>query len=90
MVDAVILTGAYETAELFRSWRADLKILAETSGKNALIITPNADLDEAVADLVAIDAPSVRGAIADAPMSRRVFHAGRLVASADEQLRLHR
>jgi len=51
-VDAVILTGAYETAELFRSWRPDIKIFAETSGKNALIITPNADLDEAVADLV--------------------------------------
>lgn len=51
-VDAVILTGAYETAELFRSWRPDLTIFAETSGKNALIITPNADLDEAVADLV--------------------------------------
>ena len=52
-VDAVILTGAYETAELFRSWRPDLRIFGETSGKNALIITPNADLDEAVADLVA-------------------------------------
>lgn len=51
-VDAVILTGAYETAEMFRSWRPDIKIFAETSGKNALIITPNADLDEAVADLV--------------------------------------
>lgn len=51
-VDAVILTGAYETAELFRSWKPDIKIFAETSGKNALIITPNADLDEAVADLV--------------------------------------
>lgn len=51
-VDAVILTGAYETAELFRSWRPDITIFAETSGKNALIITPNADLDEAVADLV--------------------------------------
>ncbi len=51
-VDAVILTGAYETAELFRSWRPDIRIFAETSGKNALIITPNADLDEAVADLV--------------------------------------
>lgn len=50
--DAVILTGAYETAELFRSWRPDITIFAETSGKNALIITPNADLDEAVADLV--------------------------------------
>ena len=52
-VDAVILTGAYETAELFRSWRADLRIFAETSGKNAMIITPSADLDLAVADLVA-------------------------------------
>ncbi len=34
-VGAVILTGAYETAEMFRSWRPDLPILAETSGKNA-------------------------------------------------------
>ena len=52
-VDAVILTGAYETAELFRSWKPDLTIFAETSGKNSLIITPNADLDLAVADLAA-------------------------------------
>lgn len=51
-VNAVILTGAYETAELFRSWKPGIKIFAETSGKNALVITPNADLDEAVADLV--------------------------------------
>ncbi|MEM9651352.1 MAG: bifunctional proline dehydrogenase/L-glutamate gamma-semialdehyde dehydrogenase [Actinomycetota bacterium] len=51
-VDAVILTGAYETAELFRSWKPDLRILAETSGKNSMVITPNADLDLAVADLV--------------------------------------
>jgi cytosine deaminase len=36
------------------------------------------------ADLLAIDAPSIRGAIADAPMSRRVFRQGRLVASADQ------
>ena len=51
-VDAVILTGAYETADLFRSWQPDLRIFAETSGKNALVITPNADIDLAVADLV--------------------------------------
>ena len=51
--DAVILTGGYETAELFRSWKPDLRLFAETSGKNALIITPNADIDLAVADLVA-------------------------------------
>jgi RHH-type proline utilization regulon transcriptional repressor/proline dehydrogenase/delta 1-pyrroline-5-carboxylate dehydrogenase len=51
-VDRVILTGAYETAELFRSWRHDLPLLAETSGKNAIIVTPSADLDLAVADVV--------------------------------------
>ena len=51
-VDRVILTGAYETAEMFRSWRPDLPLLAETSGKNAIIVTPSADLDLAVADVV--------------------------------------
>jgi RHH-type proline utilization regulon transcriptional repressor/proline dehydrogenase/delta 1-pyrroline-5-carboxylate dehydrogenase len=51
--DAVILTGGFETAELFRSWKPDIRLLAETSGKNSLIITPNADIDLAVADLVA-------------------------------------
>ncbi|WP_309128185.1 bifunctional proline dehydrogenase/L-glutamate gamma-semialdehyde dehydrogenase [Microbacterium sp.] len=51
-VDRVILTGAWDTAALFRSWRPDLPLLAETSGKNAMIITPTADLDLAVADLV--------------------------------------
>ncbi|MGC3986486.1 MAG: bifunctional proline dehydrogenase/L-glutamate gamma-semialdehyde dehydrogenase [Pseudorhodoferax sp.] len=52
LVDRVILTGAYETAELFRSFRPDLPLLAETSGKNAIVVTPSADLDLAVADLV--------------------------------------
>ncbi|MFT3889643.1 MAG: bifunctional proline dehydrogenase/L-glutamate gamma-semialdehyde dehydrogenase [Arachnia sp.] len=52
-VEQVILTGAAETAELFRSWRPGLPLLAETSGKNALIVTPSADLDLAAADLVA-------------------------------------
>jgi RHH-type proline utilization regulon transcriptional repressor/proline dehydrogenase/delta 1-pyrroline-5-carboxylate dehydrogenase len=51
-VDRVILTGAWETAALFRSWRPDLPLVAETSGKNAIIVTPNADLDLAVADVV--------------------------------------
>ncbi|MDH5134184.1 MULTISPECIES: bifunctional proline dehydrogenase/L-glutamate gamma-semialdehyde dehydrogenase [unclassified Microbacterium] len=50
-VDRVILTGAYETAQLFRSFRADLPLLAETSGKNAIIVTPSADLDLAAADV---------------------------------------
>ena len=52
-LDRVILTGAFETAELFRSFRPDLPLLAETSGKNAIIVTPSADLDLAVKDVVA-------------------------------------
>ncbi|WP_417563451.1 proline dehydrogenase family protein [Microbacterium sp.] len=51
-VDRVILTGSWETAALFRSWRPDLPVLAETSGKNAMIVMPSADLDLAASDLV--------------------------------------
>ena len=51
-VDRVILTGASETAELFKSFRSGLQVNAETSGKNAIVITPSADRDLAVADLV--------------------------------------
>jgi RHH-type proline utilization regulon transcriptional repressor/proline dehydrogenase/delta 1-pyrroline-5-carboxylate dehydrogenase len=50
-VGRVILTGAFETAELFRSFRADLPLLAETSGKNAIVVTPSADLDLAARDV---------------------------------------
>lgn len=50
-VDSVILTGASETAKLFRSWKPRMVINAETSGKNALIVTPAADPDLAVADI---------------------------------------
>lgn len=51
-VGRVILTGSFETAKLFRSWRPDLPLLAETSGKNAIVVTPSADYDLAVADIV--------------------------------------
>ena len=51
-VSRVILTGAIETAEMFASWRPELPVLAETSGKNAIVVTPSADLDLAVADVV--------------------------------------
>ena len=51
-VDAVILTGAHATAQMFQSWRPDLRLHAETSGKNALVVSAAADIDEAVADLV--------------------------------------
>lgn len=51
-IDRVILTGSWETAALFRSWRPELPLLAETSGKNAMIVMPSADLDLAASDLV--------------------------------------
>lgn len=55
-VDQVILTGSLETATLFATWRAHRPhgpgLSAETSGKNAIIVTPSADLDLAVADVV--------------------------------------
>lgn len=50
-VDRVILTGGYDTAVTFRKFRQDLKLLAETSGKNAIIVTPNADFDLAARDV---------------------------------------
>ncbi|WP_404313577.1 bifunctional proline dehydrogenase/L-glutamate gamma-semialdehyde dehydrogenase [Agrococcus terreus] len=51
-VGRLILTGSSETAGMFTSWRSDLPLLAETSGKNAIVVTPSADLDLAAADVV--------------------------------------
>ncbi|MDR7329825.1 bifunctional proline dehydrogenase/L-glutamate gamma-semialdehyde dehydrogenase [Corynebacterium guangdongense] len=51
-VDNVILTGGSDTAALFRSWSPRMTLSAETSGKNAIIVTPAADPDLAVADVV--------------------------------------
>ncbi len=51
-VDRVVLTGSYETAQLFRQLRPDLPLLAETSGKNAIIVTASADFDLAVKDII--------------------------------------
>ncbi len=50
--DAVVLTGSWETAAMFRSWDPALPLFAETSGKNAVVITPQADIDLAATDLV--------------------------------------
>ncbi|CAN5448352.1 proline dehydrogenase family protein [soil metagenome] len=49
---AVILTGAYTTARMFLTWKPGMRLLAETSGKNALVITAAADPDLAIHDLV--------------------------------------
>jgi len=51
-VGAVILTGAYETGRMFQDWKPEMRLFAETSGKNSLIITNAADPDQAVKDLV--------------------------------------
>ena len=55
-VETVVLTGSIETARLFKSFRDGRprgpRVFAETSGKNAMIITPAADYDLAVADTV--------------------------------------
>ncbi len=51
-VDTVVLTGAWETAQLFRSWKPSIRVMGETSGKNALVITAAADEDAAIRDLV--------------------------------------
>ncbi|MAS93268.1 MAG: 1-pyrroline-5-carboxylate dehydrogenase [Verrucomicrobiales bacterium] len=49
---AVILTGSWETAKLFRGWRPTMPLFAETSGKNAIVVSALADRELAVKDLV--------------------------------------
>ncbi|RKS68047.1 RHH-type proline utilization regulon transcriptional repressor/proline dehydrogenase/delta 1-pyrroline-5-carboxylate dehydrogenase [Motilibacter peucedani] len=51
-VAAVVLTGSWDTAQLFLGWKPQLRLHAETSGKNAMVITETADLDGAIKDLV--------------------------------------
>jgi RHH-type proline utilization regulon transcriptional repressor/proline dehydrogenase/delta 1-pyrroline-5-carboxylate dehydrogenase len=51
-VGALVLTGSYETAELFAQLAPRTPLFAETSGKNAIVVMPEADLDLAVSDLV--------------------------------------
>jgi RHH-type proline utilization regulon transcriptional repressor/proline dehydrogenase/delta 1-pyrroline-5-carboxylate dehydrogenase len=51
-IDGIILTGSFDTASLFASWRPEINLMAETSGKNAILITSCADIDAAVKDLV--------------------------------------
>ena len=51
-IDGVILTGSFDTASLFTSWHPEINLMAETSGKNAILITSCADIDAAVKDLV--------------------------------------
>src|SRR5690606_24278541 len=52
-VDRVLLDGSRHTAKLFHSRRPELPLLATTGGRNAVVVTPSADLESAVADVVA-------------------------------------
>jgi RHH-type transcriptional regulator, proline utilization regulon repressor / proline dehydrogenase / delta 1-pyrroline-5-carboxylate dehydrogenase len=51
-VATVVLTGSYTTAQLFLGWKPRLRLLAETSGKNAIVVTEAADMDAAIRDVV--------------------------------------
>lgn len=51
-VNAVILTGATETAQLFLKMRPDIDLLAETGGKNAIIVSAASDRDLAIKDII--------------------------------------
>ncbi len=86
-VDQVVLTGGIDTAELFTLWRSGReggpRVLAETSGKNALVITPAADVDLAVADLV-------KSAFGHAGQKCSAASLGILVGSAAKSSRLRR
>lgn len=52
-VDRVLATGSRHTAKLFHSWSAELPLYATIGGRNSVIVTPSADLEAAVADVVA-------------------------------------
>ncbi len=51
-INGIILTGSFETASMFTSWKPEIRLMAETSGKNAILISASADIDNAVKDLV--------------------------------------
>lgn len=52
VVDTVILTGATATARLFYQLRPDLRLMAETGGKNGIVVSNLADQDLAIQDVV--------------------------------------
>ena len=51
-IAGTILTGSFDTAAMFTSWKPNIRLMAETSGKNAILISAAADIDSAVKDLV--------------------------------------
>ena len=64
--------------------------MVSTNAREAMGLSPASLRQGDLADMVAINAPSLGAAMADAPMSRRVFKAGKLVASSDQHSTLHK
>ena len=51
-VDSVILTGGTETALSMLSHRPEIRLLAETGGKNATVVTAMSDRDQAIKNVI--------------------------------------
>lgn len=51
-ISSIILTGATSTAKLFLQMRPGLDLMAETGGKNVMVITAMSDRDLAIKDLL--------------------------------------
>jgi cytosine deaminase len=68
---------------------ADAYELVTSASRAAMGLEPVTMVAGSPAELLAIDAATVREAIASAPGTRRVFHRGRLVASTDQRTAFH-
>jgi cytosine/creatinine deaminase len=68
---------------------ADAYTLVSTASRIAIGFEPVTIEAGSPAELLAIDAATVREAVASAPGTRRVFHRGQLVASSDQTVRVH-
>lgn len=51
-VERVLHSGSRHAAKLFHSWRAEMALNSTTGGRNSVIVTPSADFEAAVPDIV--------------------------------------
>ncbi len=51
-ISTVMLTGSTATGRLFLDWRPELNLIAETGGKNTMIVSSLCDRDLAIKDIV--------------------------------------
>jgi cytosine deaminase len=77
----LVMAGHLDAADAFG--------LVASASRVAMGLEPVAIEAGSPAELLAIDAVSLREAVASAPGTRRVFHRGQLVASSDQTVRLH-